>query len=244
LNEVQDSIVALRERKASYATIRAMLHENAGIEVSHQTVARYCREVLDSAKPKKSRRPKTPAAHHNFLPKEPEFLEKLNLFESLLLNYLTPCTAAQQRELLELMAGQPDDEKFARVNKLILHKTANLHFFFDKLENPIWLPFLDKKGVFENLPGPEPTEDGRLMYRHHLPLMILTRLAGTASQAVSDVLIKLRLPDNPYVGDQILQCMAKISDPNCIKQLRPVITQLGENPMRSSWQAEHKEIGR
>ena len=60
LNEVKESIMALRERKASYETIRAMLHENAGIEVSHQTVARYCREVLDSAQPKKPRRPKTP----------------------------------------------------------------------------------------------------------------------------------------------------------------------------------------
>jgi hypothetical protein len=60
LNEVKESIMALRERKASYETIRAMLHDNAGIEVSHQTVARYCREVLDSAKPKRPRRPKTP----------------------------------------------------------------------------------------------------------------------------------------------------------------------------------------
>ena len=59
LNEVKESIIALRERKASYATIRAMLHENAGIEVSHQTVARYCREVLDAGKAKKPRRPKT-----------------------------------------------------------------------------------------------------------------------------------------------------------------------------------------
>jgi IS30 family transposase len=62
LNEVKESIMALRERKASYETIRAILHDNAGIEVSHQTVARYCREVLDSAKAKKPRRPKTPAA--------------------------------------------------------------------------------------------------------------------------------------------------------------------------------------
>ena len=61
LNEVRDSIIALRERKASYETIRAMLQENAGFEVSHQTVARYCREVLDAAKPKKPRRPKAPA---------------------------------------------------------------------------------------------------------------------------------------------------------------------------------------
>ena len=60
LNEVKESIMALRERKASYETIRVLLHENAGIEVSHQTVARYCREVLDSGKAKKPRRPKTP----------------------------------------------------------------------------------------------------------------------------------------------------------------------------------------
>jgi len=64
LNEVKESIIALRERQASYETIRAMLHENAGIEVSHQTVARYCREVLDSARAKKPRRSKT-------LPAEP-----------------------------------------------------------------------------------------------------------------------------------------------------------------------------
>jgi hydrogenase maturation factor len=78
LNEVKDSIIALRERKASYETIRALLHENAGIEVSHQTVARYCREVLDSAKPKKPRRPKTsptepPAAAQGELAARPSF---------------------------------------------------------------------------------------------------------------------------------------------------------------------------
>jgi hypothetical protein len=61
LNEVKECIVELRGRKASYQTIRAILHDNADIEVSHQTVARYCREVLDSGKAKKPRRPKTPA---------------------------------------------------------------------------------------------------------------------------------------------------------------------------------------
>jgi hypothetical protein len=61
LNEVKESIIALRELKTSYEIIRTLLHESAGIEVSHQTVARYCREVLDAARPKKSRRPKAPA---------------------------------------------------------------------------------------------------------------------------------------------------------------------------------------
>jgi len=174
-------------------------------------------------------------AHHNFSPTEAVLKEKLKLFEALLLNYLTPCTEAQQKELLGLMAAPASDEAYARVNELILHKTANLHFFFDKLDNPNWLVFLDQKGVFQKLPGPEPTNDGRIMYRHHLPLMVLTRLAGNVPKAVTGILIKLRLPDNPYVGDQILQCIAKISDPDCIKQLHPLIAQLGEDSARTSW---------
>jgi IS30 family transposase len=62
LEEVKDCIAELRNKKASYQTIRTILKDNAGIEVSHQTIARYCREVLESAKPKKPRRPKTPVA--------------------------------------------------------------------------------------------------------------------------------------------------------------------------------------
>jgi hypothetical protein len=60
LNEVKESIIELRKRKASYQTIRTILQDNAGIEVSHQTIARYCREVLDSARPKRPRQSKTP----------------------------------------------------------------------------------------------------------------------------------------------------------------------------------------
>jgi IS30 family transposase len=60
LEEVKDCIIELRDKKASYQTIRAILHDNAGIEVSHQTIARYCREILESSKLKKPRRPKTP----------------------------------------------------------------------------------------------------------------------------------------------------------------------------------------
>ncbi len=62
LEEVKDCITELRDKKASYQTIRAILHDNAGIEVSHQTIARYCREMLESSKTKKPRRPKTPTA--------------------------------------------------------------------------------------------------------------------------------------------------------------------------------------
>lgn len=174
-------------------------------------------------------------AHHNSSPAEAILKEKLKLFEALLLNYLTPCTAAQQKELLALMAAPPNEETYARVSELILHKTANFHFFFNKLNNTNWLLFLDQKGLFQKLPGPEPTDNGGIIYRHHLPLMVLARLAGTDPKIVTGILIQMQLPDNPYVGDQILQCIAKIPDPDCIKQLNPLIVQLGEDSARTSW---------
>jgi len=48
LEQVKESIVELRSKKASYKTITALLRDTAGIDVSHQTVARYCREVLET----------------------------------------------------------------------------------------------------------------------------------------------------------------------------------------------------
>ena len=58
LEEVKGCIIELRSKKASYKTIQALLRDTAGIDVSHQTVARYCREMLE-AKPKKPARATT-----------------------------------------------------------------------------------------------------------------------------------------------------------------------------------------
>jgi spermidine/putrescine-binding protein len=65
LEEVKDCIVELRDKKASYQTIRMILKDNAGIEISHQTIARYCREMLESSKAKKPRRSKTSTAEQS-----------------------------------------------------------------------------------------------------------------------------------------------------------------------------------
>jgi hypothetical protein len=174
-------------------------------------------------------------AHHNRSVTEIEFEEKLELFESLLLNYFTPCTAAQQKELLALATAPADSGAFDRVTVLVSHKAANFCFFLDNLEHPSWLSLLNERGYFGKLPGPEHTEDGRILYRPHLPLMALKRLAGAAPQIVTGILRTLRLPDNPCVGDQVLQCMAKLGDASCIKQLQPLIRQLSETSARASW---------
>ena len=173
--------------------------------------------------------------HHRRTVSDTVFRIELELFESLLLNYLTPCTATQQNELMSLISGPPNPKSLARVNELISHKGANYVFFFEKLDNPSWLWPLDQQGHFADLPEPEPISDGRIAYRIHVPLITLTKLAASAPQAVTSILIKLELPDNSRVGDQIVQCLSNIRDISCIEQLRPLICQLGENSTRTSW---------
>ena len=142
---------------------------------------------------------------------------------------------SQQIELKSLMAGDPTPEALNRVNALILHKSANYVFFFEKLDNPRWLQPLEQQGHFSNLPGPEPTANGQIGYRIHVPLVALNQMAKTAPVMVTNIIIKLQIPDNRRVGDQILQCMANIEDPICIPLLRPLVVQLTENPGLSSW---------
>lgn len=174
-------------------------------------------------------------AHHRHKADEAEFRIELGLFETLLLNYLTPCTDAQLNELMALIAGTPSSEALTRVDELISYKGANYIFFFEKLDNPNWLPLLEQRGHFDDLPEPEPISDGRKAYKIHVPLIALAKLATSAPQEVTAILVKLKLPDNSRVGDQIIHCMANIRDPACVKQLRPVIEQLNENSSRTSW---------
>jgi predicted HicB family RNase H-like nuclease len=173
--------------------------------------------------------------HHKRQVGELDFRKEVELFESLLLNYLTPCTATQQNELLSLIAGPPKPEALARVYDLISHKGANYFFFFDKLDNPSWLQPLEKGGHFANLPGPEPTADGRVAYRVHVPLIALTKLAEKAPNEVTDILLRLKLPDNSRIGDQVLQCISQIRDVDCIKKLPPLIEKFADNSPRTSW---------
>ncbi|HAO79480.1 MAG TPA: hypothetical protein DCQ92_10995, partial [Verrucomicrobia subdivision 3 bacterium] len=95
-------------------------------------------------------------AHHRHKADEAEFRIELGLFETLLLNYLTPCTDAQLNELMALIAGTPSSEALTRVDELISYKGANYIFFFEKLDNPNWLPLLEQRGHFDDLPEPEP----------------------------------------------------------------------------------------
>lgn len=58
LLELRDSITEARNKGASHETIRSYLHQT-GIDVSTDTVARFCHQILGERKGRKSRRKPT-----------------------------------------------------------------------------------------------------------------------------------------------------------------------------------------
>jgi hypothetical protein len=129
----------------------------------------------------------------------------------------------------------PSPDKIGEALSLISKGTPFDQLFFEKLNDPDWLPILMRHGYFSNLPGIKTIEGGRQVFPYHLPLIGLSRLAEKAPQAVSSILARIELPENPTVGDQVLRCIASIREPSCLPILHPLLIKLGEGQNRSSW---------
>src|ERR1022692_2694676 len=141
-------------------------------------------------------------------------------------------------ELLALKVGaesMPAPNEIGRILSFVSKGTPYDQFFFEKLNDPAWLPVLDSNGYFSNLPSIKTIQGGSQLYPHHLPLIGLARLAKSAPLAVTSILVKLELPENPTIGNQVLQCLSLIREPSCIPVLHPLLIQLGEQQKHPSW---------
>jgi hypothetical protein len=129
----------------------------------------------------------------------------------------------------------PPRKKALEVLSMVGRGSPYQELFFSEINDPRWLPLLENKGYFLNFPEMEIDAEGRQRYRHHYPLFALIRIAEIDPEAVTNILKKIIIPNNPQVGDQIIQCLAKIHDRRCIVQLRSLIVQFGHRQNRSSW---------
>lgn len=139
-------------------------------------------------------------------------------------------------EYLKVAAGAlPDEAHVSDVLSLVDRGDPYDRLFFSTVRDVAWLPILESKGYFSNIPSASLATEERQTASPHLPLVTLTHLAPVAPRAVTAVLSRIALPNNRTVSDQVLQCMALIHDPTCVPQLRPLLAQLVENPRRTSW---------
>jgi hypothetical protein len=150
------------------------------------------------------------AAHHNHVPSEADFRLKLQEFEAILINYLTPVTSQQQREILEIISCSPDATTISALRELIVHNSANYALIIDKLENPEWLPVLQDFQFFATPPSEEKSESGSF-FRSWPSLQLLSRLAEQAPVEVLHILDQVPDTPNPLINDHILRCLSRIT---------------------------------
>lgn len=101
----------------------------------------------------------------------------------------------------------PTDAELARLTQLAT-RFENRTYFYDRLENPKWVPALADEGVFDDPPDPvEADEPGYVRFPPWPEGRYLARMAPAAPDAVAAVLEKSGPSANPRVTAILLECV-------------------------------------
>lgn len=98
-------------------------------------------------------------------------------------------------------------------------KETDRQYFFDKLNNPLWIGPLREKGYFKNPPSIKELPDGRVQYPYWPELSYLVTVAEYATGEIIDILLALPKTDNPRVYDDILSIALKLEGQESVKLL-------------------------
>ena len=101
----------------------------------------------------------------------------------------------------------PSDAELAQVVTLAT-RFENRAYFFDRLENPEWVPALAERGVFDNPPSPVPADEpGYVRFPPWPEGRYLVRMAPVAPDAVAAVLERVPPSANPYITRILLEAV-------------------------------------
>ncbi|MDE0120438.1 MAG: hypothetical protein OXS33_01730 [bacterium] len=107
--------------------------------------------------------------------------------------------------------SQPTADDLALLGSLAGHP-GNLMYFFDRLDNPLWVGALREKGFFETLPEPVEESGGSIRYPPWPEGRYLARMASTASEQVCSVLKDVGLSQSPLVTRLCFEAAAGLPD--------------------------------
>jgi hypothetical protein len=118
----------------------------------------------------------------------------------------TPPTADELQKVA-LLAGRPE----------------NRAYFFDRLNNPLWVGPLRERGFFRDPPDPVPAGDpGYVRFPPWPEGRYLARIASQNPEAVAEVLAETNASENPAVTRCVLEALTELPD-RSIKKLAPKV---------------------
>ena len=160
--------------------------------------------------------------HHKLTPNKQEFLTKLFDFERLIISYLSPVTAEQQKEILNIIGNPPNEDSEKRMEWLITHNASNLLFFFRKLGDPKWLPFIKRIGHLDYTARNEEKSSGR----YDPAFDTLVNLAPLAPEDVLKILESIPKKSKTVSLDAVMRCISPIKAIELIPRCAKVISKL------------------
>ena len=106
----------------------------------------------------------------------------------------------------------PTEDELAEVRAFVI-RPENRRYFFDRLENPNWVPPLAQRGYFGQPPEPVPSDEvGFVRYPPWPEGRYLARMAPDAPDAVAEVLGSLPQSSNPAATRLVLEALDALPD--------------------------------
>ncbi|MBP9957140.1 MAG: hypothetical protein KBF14_01655 [Synergistaceae bacterium] len=172
--------------------------------------------------------------HHSRSVGEDFFLEQLTLMERLIIDLLAPITAEDQKTIRTILANsEPEQCNVEKLLELIKRRGSNSAYFFNTVDNPIWLAPLIKNDFFAAPPSLEATEDGKIIVRIWYPVFYLQRISEKEPNQVVDIICRWGKITNPRILREILSIACVLKNTDLSLRLESFVTDFLRSPYRS-----------
>lgn len=162
-------------------------------------------------------------AHHSYSPSEAEFEHHLNLLEDNLLAYTGEFYDAIDKIDKILEKKTPNNDDLIKLKSLI-KRGSHYRYFFNKLNNPKWLPLLESDKTFNFKYPPKEIEEanGTIRFPQWIELQYLVRIADRVPEDVTRIILNTESTSNPWVARDYLDAILKMPSGNFKKLLRKI----------------------
>ena len=163
-------------------------------------------------------------AHHGNDANDDYFRKIFNEVNHLIINRLA-LTATENQAAVQaiLEKPQPKQEDFEELFELIKHSGANYKYFFEKVDNPIWIAPLEENGFFNDPPNTMPFWP---------PIFYLKKVSDKKPTQVVDIICNSVTTDNPRILSEIFSIACDLEDAKISLRLEPLINQYLKSPYR------------
>ena len=150
-------------------------------------------------------------AHHSSKPNIEEFEGCLSTLERIVFDLLAPITSQDQHEIQSILklSDRPESD-MERMLSLIERRGANFVFFFNHATDASWIPVLEERGYFAQLPKIELVDDSKMIFPFWWPILYLQRVSVTDPCLVVNTVLNLQDTDNPRILHEVAEIALKV----------------------------------